>query len=165
MRGRAVGSCLSDETQWVGILCVSSESQQPSASLPLSPLSTFSPPLSEPLATTTLPYNIQGLSEPMQKLLPSINIRTRFHLNCTLRQILVKPKDPSQLHPSTILYTRSLAVIACLKTYLGQSNRPLNCRLKEHKLAVWISYVGTSAVACMQNTTVRWDIMHIATGQ
>ena len=90
---------------------------------------------SSPHMTITLPY-VQGLSEPIRRVLEDLNIKVRFRPNCTLRQMLVKPKDAVPIPCKD-----------CPKTYIGQSKRSLQCRMKEHERAVKNGDFNGSAIA------------------
>ena len=95
----------------------------------------------------TLPY-VQGLSEPIHRVLEDLNIRVRFRSNCTctLRQVLAKPKDAvPMLSHNGIVY--KIPCKDCPKTYIGQSKRSLQCRMKEHERAVKNGDFNGSAIA------------------
>ena len=91
-------------------------------------------PRREPKALVTLPY-VQGLSEPIRRMLEEADIRVRFKPNTTLRKILVKPKDPVPVERRTgIVY--QIPCSDCSQTYVGQSGRTIVDRIKEHQRAV-----------------------------
>ena len=65
----------------------------------------ITPVLQQPAATITLPY-VQGLSEPIRRVLDSLSIRVCFRPHQTLRRLLTRPKDPvPQEARSGIVYT------------------------------------------------------------
>ena len=64
----------------------------------------------------------------------------------TLRQILVKPKDPTPITSRKgVVY--SIPCADCNKCYIGQSGRSLSCRMKEHRRAVVSGDMNASAIA------------------
>ena len=96
-------------------------------------------------ATVTIPY-IQGLSEPIKRLLERVKVKVRLKPNKTLRQLLVRPKDKVPMEQRTgVVY--SIPCRDCPKTYVGQSGRSLECRVKEHQRAVKYGDTNTSAIA------------------
>ena len=61
----------------------------------------------KPTAVITLPY-LQGLSEASRRILGEHKIEVRFKPHTTLRQILVKPKDPIPITSRKgVVYTAS----------------------------------------------------------
>ena len=68
----------------------------------------------------TLPY-IRGLSETIKRILEKLDVRVRFSPNQTLRQLLVKPKDPVPLHQRNGVVYR----IPCGDCKKSMSVRPL----------------------------------------
>ena len=80
----------------------------------------------------------------------------RLRPSRTLRQILVKPKNPipsDQLNG--VVY--KIPCKNCTKTSVGQSGRSLACRIKEYQQAVHNGDMNTSAVvehACKHSTTL-----------
>ena len=77
----------------------------------------------KPTAVITLPY-LQGLLEAIRQILGEYKIEVRFKPHTTLRQILVKPKDPTSR--KDVVY--SIPCADCNKCYIGQSGRSLSCR-------------------------------------
>ena len=60
------------------------------------------------------------------------DVRLRFRLNQTLRQLLVKPKDPVPMDIQNGVVYR-IPCKDCEKMYVGQTDRPLAWRVKEHQ--------------------------------
>ena len=87
-------------------------------------------------ASVTLPYYVQGLSEPIKRMLVEAEIRVRFRPNTTLRKLLViKLKDPVPIERRTgIVY--QIPCKDCSQMYVGQSGRTIVDRIKEHQQAV-----------------------------
>ena len=91
-----------------------------------------------PIVTTDQSYPtavtyLQGLSEAIRQILGEYKIEVRFKPHTTLRQILVKPKDPSPITSRKgVVY--SIPCADCNKCYIGQSGRSLSCRMKEQEL-------------------------------
>ena len=83
--------------------------------------------MSEPKATVTLPY-VQGLSEPIKRILEEVDIRVRFRPNTSLKKLLVKPKDPVPVERRTgIVY--QIPCKDCSQTYVGQLARSIVDRI------------------------------------
>ena len=88
----------------------------------------------KPIASVTLPY-VQGMSEHLRRVLSNLDIRVTFRPHFTLRQLLVKPKDP--VPPDRrkgVVYKVSCK--DCSYSYIGQTGRSLSDCMKEHKRAV-----------------------------
>ena len=99
----------------------------------------------KPTAVITIPY-LQGLSETIRRILGEHKIEVRFKPHTTLRQILVKPKDPTPITSRKgVVY--SIPCADCNKCYLGQSGRSLSCRIEEHRRAVISGDMNASAIA------------------
>ena len=99
----------------------------------------------KPTAVITIPY-LQGLSETIRRILGEHKIEVRFKPHTTLRQILVKPKDPTPITSRKgVVY--SIPCADCNKCYIGQSGRSLSCRMKEHRRAVVSGDTNASAIA------------------
>ena len=93
----------------------------------------------------SLPY-IQGVSESVRRVLSKLGIKVSFYPYSTLRQMLVKPKDPvPHDHKKGIVYRISCK--DCHQSYIGQSGRSLQHRLREHKRAVFCGNTNVSALA------------------
>ena len=100
-----------------------------------------------------LPY-VQGLSEPIRRMLEEADIRVRFKPNTTLRKLLVKPKDPVPVECRTgIVY--QIPCSDCSQMYVGQSGGTIVDRIKEHQQVVKNGDINTSAV-----TEHGWQHQH-----
>ncbi|XP_013411770.1 uncharacterized protein LOC106174656 [Lingula anatina] len=91
-----------------------------------------------------LPY-CQGLSEKLSRVYKKYNIKLHHKPGWTLRQALVKPKDPlTQGEQCGVIY--SVKCGTCQGEYIGETGRPLATRMKEHKDSVaknnWKSALG-----------------------
>ena len=92
-----------------------------------------------------IPY-VRGLSKAVQRILSDVGIRVAFRPHTTLRQELVHPKDPViSLKRPNVVYCILCAM--CPAVYVGQTSRPSETRLKEHKDAVKHVKTEVSAVA------------------
>ena len=95
--------------------------------------------------STTIPY-IKGTSEAIRQVLSPLGIRTTFRPTNTLRQLLVRPKDPvPQLERPGVVY--HIPCTNCPQAYIGQTGRTLTQHLKEHRRAVTNGDLATSALA------------------
>ncbi|KAJ8912526.1 hypothetical protein NQ315_014470 [Exocentrus adspersus] len=83
-----------------------------------------------PTSNMTIPY-IPRISERLKRLGNEFNIRTIFKTNNTLRSILThtKPKNKDQNEKNCIYKIPC----QCGKHYIGETSRPLDVRVKEHK--------------------------------
>ena len=96
-------------------------------------------------ATVVFPY-VKNVSESIQRILTRLNIRTCFRPVRTLRQFLVHPKDQLPMsRVSRVVY--SIPCQDCDKTYIGETGRTLEHRVKEHKRAYTSANSLNSAVA------------------
>ena len=109
------------------------------------------PHLLNPDTTTTnpqfasIPY-VQGTSEAIKRLLAPLGVKTSFQPTNTLRNMLVHPKDPMPTEKkSGVVYC--IPCGSCPQTYIGQTGRTLEQRLKEHKKSVGDENITTSALA------------------
>ena len=114
---------------------------------PLSPTPTheMDAEQTEKQTTLTLPY-IQGLSEPIKRILEQLKVTVRFRPDTTLRKLLVRLKDPI---PPTSLndVVYRIPCRDCDNAYVGQSGRSLSCRVKELQRAVRNGETNASALA------------------
>ena len=111
-----------------------------------------------PKATVTLPY-IRHLSECIRRILTPLGIRTCFRPHCTLRQSLVRVKDPTPAPQRTGVVYR-IPCGNCPKVYIGQTSRTLKHRLTEHKRALRSGEAAQSAVAehaMEEDHTIKWN--------
>ncbi|XP_072019708.1 uncharacterized protein [Amphiura filiformis] len=78
-----------------------------------------------------IPY-VEGVSERISRVFKSYNIATAMKPHCTLRNLLVHPKDKREPHNSTdIIY--SIPCGNCDLSYIGKTGRKFGKRLDEHK--------------------------------
>ncbi|KAJ8917059.1 hypothetical protein NQ315_012978 [Exocentrus adspersus] len=105
-----------------------------------------------PVANMTIPY-IPGISEKLKKLGNNFNIRTAFKTNNTLRSILThtKPINKEQNEKNCIYQIPC----QCGKHYIGETSRPLDVRIKEHK-----NYVRNYQVDRSNLAQHVWDNHH-----
>lgn len=117
---------------------------------PPPPSQNGSPP---PSSTTyiTIPY-IRNTSEAIRRIIAPLGIRTSFQPSNTLRQLLVHPKDPTPKdYRAGVVY--QIPCSSCPQSYIGQTDRTLGQRLKEHKRAVKDMNITSSALAEHVNNT------------
>ena len=98
-----------------------------------------------PLKTVVIPY-IKGLSEGIKRILSIVEVKVVFRPLTSLRQHLVRPKDPvPSMCKANVVY--SIPCTVCSAVYIGQTSRSLETRMKEHKAAVKHAKIENSAVA------------------
>ena len=86
---------------------------------------------SRSLGMVVIPY-VEGLSERFSRVLKSYNISTAMKPHCTLRNILVHPKDKRDpLNTTDVIY--SIPCKNCNTPYIGETGRKFGKRLDEHK--------------------------------
>ena len=92
-----------------------------------------SDPVLTPKATpvrTTIPY-WPGLSEQLGRILRQADIQTVYSCTRSLRHLLIKNRQPvDAMNRKHVVY--SIPCKDCDKIYVGQTNRMLKTRLKEH---------------------------------
>ena len=75
----------------------------------------------------------QGLRESIKKTCSKYGIQTYFKGNRTIKQILVKPKDKDPMDKkSGAIYYYQCGELICDEEYMGETNRTIEERLKEH---------------------------------
>ena len=79
-------------------------------------------------------------------MLAKVNVRVRMKPHKTLRQMFVKPMDPTLNRQQTGVMYR-VPCRYCPKVHEGLSGRTLECRMKEYKRAVEHENSDTSALA------------------
>ncbi|CAH8541549.1 unnamed protein product [Schistosoma rodhaini] len=81
--------------------------------------------------TVVIPYR-KGISEDIRRILNNQNIRVFFRTNNTLKSKLVRIKDPiHKEEQQNCVY--EIKCRDCNATYVGETSRQLNVRVKEHK--------------------------------
>jgi hypothetical protein len=115
----------------------------------------------KPYTTISIPY-LPGLSEKIKKLGYRKNIRIVFNSNTTLRQDLVhlKPKNINNCNKNCIYSIPC----SCGQNYIGETGRPLQIRINEHKNYVNNPrrYPNTKIVEHLMNKNlnehiIKWD--------
>ncbi|CAH3155347.1 unnamed protein product [Pocillopora meandrina] len=82
-----------------------------------------------------IPY-IQGVTEPIKRILNSHNVKVAQKPFQTLGHIFAKPKDPFTKEQRTdAIY--SIPCNDCDNEYIGQTKRQFGTRLKEHQKALY----------------------------
>ena len=96
-------------------------------------------------SSVVIPY-VRGILEAVRRVLTPLQIRVCYRPHCTLRRILSNPKDSiPDLQKSGVVYRIPCA--SCPASYIGQSGRRLEQRIKEHKRAVVNTDFNSSALA------------------
>lgn len=81
-----------------------------------------------------IPY-VRGLSEKLQRIYRRHGISCAQKPANTLRSLLVRPKDPRpKLQTSHCVY--KIPCKNCTTPYIGETERHLECRIKEHQASV-----------------------------
>ena len=111
----------------------------------------------KPLTTAVIPYS-QGLSQQIRRVLRMYNIRTAFRSGASLGNLLTKVKDPVPVEdrPGAIYKISCL----CGDSYIGETGRTTNTRVKEHKAACRLAHFEKSAVAehaWKDGHIIEWD--------
>ena len=82
----------------------------------------------------TLSY-LKGLSEKCRRIFSKYNVQTALKPACSLRRMLVRPKDSRpMLRTSDCVYR--IPCGNCNEVYIGETGRHLEERLEEHKTSV-----------------------------
>ena len=111
-----------------------------------------------------IPY-IQGVTEPIKRILNSHNVKVAQKPFQTLGHIFAKPKDPVRKEQrADAIY--SIPCNDCDNEYIGQTKRQFGRRLKEHEKAVCFCKKENSAFwehTYLTNHTTGWDKFKIIT--
>ncbi len=79
-----------------------------------------------------VPY-VKGLSEPYKRSLEKVGIQVFFKAGCTLRNLLVSPKDKDpKSKKQGIIYNIQCGESTCPMHYIGETGRTLEERYKDH---------------------------------
>ena len=114
-----------------------------------------------PVSTMSIRY-IEGLSEDIKQNARNFNIRTVFTLQRTLRQSLTQVKD--QLPETLKAYMVYRITCSCRKVYIGETQRTLSRRIKEHLDACHLYRPEKSVVAehaWCNDQRIDWDTVEI----
>ena len=79
-------------------------------------------------------------------VLSEVNVQAFFRPHSALRNLLVHPKDPVPAGQK-VNVAYNIPCLSCPKSYIGQTARLLEIRVKEHRAAVKKCETATSAVA------------------
>ena len=103
-----------------------------------------------------IPY-IQGVTEPIKRILNSHNVKVAQKPFQTLGHIFAKPKDPVTKEQRTdAIY--SVPCNDCDHEYIGQTKRQFDTRLKEHQKVVFFRKKENPALSghtCLTNHKIR----------
>ena len=102
-------------------------------------------------ALAVLPY-VERVSQTLRRCLEQHGIRTVFKSDTTLRNHLVRPKDPVPPGRRDGVVYR-IPCGECDAVYIGETGRPVQERMKEHERDVRLARCQTSAVAEHANAT------------
>ena len=119
-------------------------------------LTTNTPDEREPATgIAVIPY-IQGVTEPIKRILNSHTVKVAQKPFQTLGHIFAKPKDPVTKEQRTEYGNE----------YVGQTKRQFGTRLKEHQKAFFFCKKENSALSehtCLTNHKIGWDKSTIMT--
>ncbi len=88
----------------------------------------------ETIKYLVIPY-VKGISEKIEHVCRSLNIKTVFTSTPTLKKHLMKVKTPREKSKMKgVVY--EIPCMDCSKVYIGETRRTLDKRLKEHQYAV-----------------------------
>lgn len=87
----------------------------------------------EPKGLVILPY-IKGISEKIANILKKQSIKVAYKPIRTIQSMFKKPKDQPDKDSSTAVVYK-INCVDCEKSYIGQTNRALKTRTKEHQRA------------------------------
>ena len=79
-----------------------------------------------------IPY-VEGVSERVARVYKSYNITTAMQPHCSLRQMLVHPKDKRNLLNTTKVINCAPCE-NCKKAYIGETGRKFGKRLEDHRV-------------------------------
>ena len=95
-------------------------------------------------ATAVLPY-VKGLSKQLRRCLQQQGVRVVFKSETTLRSQLVRTKDAVDPAKKDGVVYRILC--ECGEVYIGETERPMQDRIKEHDRDIRLARTETSAVS------------------
>ena len=104
---------------------------------------------------------MQGVTEPISRVLKQAGFRVAMKPHRTLRQELVKPKDKVSDKPGVVY---QINCQDCEASYVGQTGRNLSQRVKEHKSATEKGRTLNSGIAQHawdEHHTIDWDNIKI----
>ena len=89
---------------------------------------------------------MQGVTEPISRILSTAGLKVAMKPHCTLRQLLVHPKDKEEdLNKAGVVY--KVDCKECDASYIGQTGRHLKERIKEHRSALEKGNTQNSGIA------------------
>lgn len=112
-------------------------------------------------ATVVLPF-VDSISRQLRRCLAKHGVRTVFQSGTTLRNQLVRPKDPALPERRDGVVYR-IPCTACDKVYIGETGRPVGERMTEHRRDVRLGRTDNSAVAehaWNSDHHPNWDEVH-----
>ena len=106
----------------------------------------------------SIPY-VEGLSEPLGRILGSTGVKVAMKPHKTLKQVLVRPKDKvTDEEKSGVVY--QINCKECEASYIGQTGRNFQVRLKEYKRATERGNTVESGIAehaCNTGHRIDWE--------
>ena len=109
-------------------------------------------------AVTSIPY-VRGVSEKIKRICSKVGIRVMFRSGRTLRSLLTKVKPRMDPTDATGVVYR-IPCMDCDRSYIGETCRTLNVRLKEHQRCCRNLESQKSAVAqhaIEEDDRIDWD--------
>ena len=120
-------------------------------------------PAPEIKSTAVLPY-VKGSSEALRRCPQKQGIRTAFRSDTTLRSHLVRPRDTvDPAKQDGVVYK---IPCECGKVYIGDTERSMHERVKEHDRDIRLTRTQSSAVSEHSNATEHnplWDEVNLLT--
>lgn len=114
-------------------------------------------PTEENLSICVIPY-MKGISEQLKRIGKKYKIRTAFKTINTLRSLLTHTKPKNKIQDSKNCIYKIPCV--CGKKYIGETKRPLDVRVKEHKKLVREMQITKSKLAehaFNEDHQIKWD--------
>src|SRR5579872_481203 len=90
---------------------------------------TEQPPEQDTFSLLKIPY-MKGTSEKIRRIANQYKIKTVFKSDKTLRRVITKTRPESSSQGKECVYQ---IPCECGESYIGETKRPLNVRLSEHK--------------------------------
>ena len=78
-----------------------------------------------------IPY-VKGMSEQRRRVFGGVGVPVYFKPTNTLRQMLVRPKDPIKKE-QVVAPIYSISCESCDASYVGETERSLKARFSEHR--------------------------------
>jgi predicted GIY-YIG superfamily endonuclease len=117
---------------------------------------TVRPPEQDTFSLLTIPY-VKGTSEKIRRIAKQYKIKTVFKSGSTLRSVLTKTKPKSSNQEKECIYQ---VPCECGESYIGETKRPFNVRLQEHKKHTYRGETSRSGIAdhvWSKHHNIKWS--------